>query len=310
MFKFSPLGALQLAGAQVVIGLNLVMAKSMLPHLSVFIILFFRFGFGCIIGLLFNWSNNHTLLNTEEGNRLNMFDHLSLWAQAITAGFLFNVLALTGMQFTSAATAGLITSIIPAAIAGLSVIFLKEHMNASRLISIVLAVCGLVILNIDSATITIDTHGRELLGEFIILLSVLPEAIFTILAKMHRTPIGSLNKVIYMNIYNFVLFIPIFIWYILARGWPDISGVDWLKLGVYGINSVLFFLLWYKGLDKTPALISGLYTALAPCATIVLAYFFLHEPIRPMYILTFIFIFASIVIGSGLLKRKPFLSIF
>lgn len=309
MFKFSPLGALQLIGAQVVIGLSLVIAKSLLPHLSIFIILFFRFFFGCIIGFVCNIGANHTLLQTANQHRLTTVDHLYLLAQALTGGFLFNILMLTGMQYTSAGTAGLITSIIPAAIAGLSVIFLKDHMNLSRLISIILAVLGLIILNFDSIA-TLQIHGEVLLGEAIILLSVFPEALFTIIAKMHRTAITSLNKVIYMNVYNLIAFLPIFIWYLLAHGWPTITIKEWLELMLYGVNSVMFFLWWYKGLEKTSALVSGLYTAVAPCATIILAYLFLGEPIKPIYLLTFMFIFASIVIGSGLLKRKPAISIF
>lgn len=308
MSKFSTTGALQLTAAQLIIGLNLVLAKSMLAHLSVVFLLLIRFGLGMLFGLVFNGLRNKTLLQKRDATPLTITDHSFLFAQALTAGFLFNLLMMIGLQYTSAATAGLICSIIPAAIAALSVWLLKDRMTGARLLSIALAFCGLIILNIHGASL--QFAGKNLLGQFVILLSVIPEALFTIIAKLHRTGMSSLNKVIYMNFYNFVMFIPIALWYTLMHGLPVILHADWYKLSLYGLNSVLFFLLWYKGLEKTSAMVSGLYTAIAPCSTILLAYLFLGEPIHLAYIITFVFVFASIIIGSGLLKRKPFVSIF
>ncbi len=308
MNKFSSLGAAQLLSAQLIIGFNIVLVKALVPHIPVMLLLIMRFGCGLAIGLLFNFRKNNTLLQKRDGGRLTKTDHTFLIAQAVTAGFLFNLLMVIGIQYTTAATAGLISSIIPAAIAGLSVIFLKEKMTLSRIVSILFAVCGLVILNIHGASISMG--GKNIIGQFVILLSVIPEALFTIIAKMHRSGISTLNKVIYMNFYNFILFIPLALWYILTHNLPHLLGEDYLGIVVYGCNSVFFFLLWYKGLEKTSAMVSGLYTAIAPCSTILLAYFLLHEPIHMEYIITFIFIFFSIAIGSGLIKRKPFISIF
>lgn len=308
MEKFSPLGATQLFVAQAIIGLNIVLVKALLPQCPVFLLLLGRFFCGLIIGLLFNLKHNHTLLKKRDGNPLTNVDHAFLLSQAVTAGFLFNIFIVVGIQYTSAATAGLISSIIPAAIAGLSVIFLKESMNATRLISILLAVVGLIILNIHSLSVGFNHH--DLLGQFIVLLSVFPEAIFTIIAKMHRTGISTMNKVIYMNFYNFIIFIPLGGWYLLSHPLPHLDIADYAGILLYGANSVLFFVLWYKGLEKTSALVSGLYTAIAPCSTIVLAYFCLGETIRMEYIITFVLIVFSIILGSGLLTRKPFISIF
>jgi drug/metabolite transporter (DMT)-like permease len=306
--KFSPLGSAQLILAQLVIGINVVLVKSVITHLSILLLLLIRFGFGTLLGLIINIKKNHTLLRKQDGTLLTKNDHAFLFAQALTAGFLFNLLMLIGLQYSTASSASLILSILPAAIAGLSVIFLKEKMNRSRILSILFAIIGLVILNIHGASIG-NTY-YNLLGQGIVLLSVFPEALFTIIAKMHRTGIATFNKVIYMNFYNLIFFAPLCLWYSLTHPIPHVSATDWLKGALYGVNSILFYLFWFKGLQKVSAMVSGLYTAIAPCVTILIAYLFLGETIRVEYIITFVFIFISIAIGSGLLKRKPFISIF
>lgn len=306
--KFSPIGSLYLLIAQFIIGFNVVLVKSVIPHLSILLLLFIRFGFGSLMALLVNIKHNKTLLHKKDGSILTKTDHVFLFAQALNAGFLFNLLMLIGLQYTTAGSASLIMSILPAAIAGLSVIFLKEKMNTSRILSIIFAVIGLIILNIHGAGFT--SAKQHLFGQFIVLLSVFPEAIFTILAKMHRSGISTLNKVIYMNFYNLIFFAAVSLWYLSTHPIPHISTDDWLKGALYGINSILFYLFWFLGLQRVSAMTSGLYTAIAPCVTILAAYIFLGEAIHIEYIITFIFIFISIVIGSGLLKRKPFISIF
>lgn len=309
MEKPSTIGATQLTIAQLIIGFNFVVVKSLLPYLSIIVLLFLRFAIATLLILALNYRHNHQLLHARNGNRLTTTDHMYLFAQAISAGFLFNLFIMIGMQYTTAATAGLITSIIPAAIAGLSVIFLKEKMNISRALSIFLAVIGLIILNLHGASFNVN-DAQNLFGQFIILLSVIPEALFTILAKLHRTDLSILNKVLYMNLYNLILFVPLFLWSILSHGFPNLNTFDWFKIVVYSLSTVLFFLFWYKGLEKTSAMISGIYTALAPCSTIILAYLFLGESIHLSYVITFIIICFSIVIGSGLLNRKTFISFF
>ena len=74
---------------------------------------------------------------------------------------MFTLLMLNGVQRTSAVAAGVITSTIPAVVALFSWLILKERPNGRALISIALAIVGVVVINSRSGAQTRAAQRRS-----------------------------------------------------------------------------------------------------------------------------------------------------
>jgi drug/metabolite transporter (DMT)-like permease len=194
-------------------------------------------------------------------------DKLLLFFQAMCGGFLFNVLILYGMKTTSAVSAGIISSIIPIVIFILAAILLREKITFQKGLAIIVVMLGLLILNSD-----MTSHAMEgaLLGNCLVLLAVIPEALFTILSKSVGKKISEMDAVILINLF-------------------------------------LFFLLWYRGLTKINANTAALFTGVMPISTAILACVFLNEPLKYTDMIGMLFVIAAIFIGckSTLSLKSP-----
>src|SRR5690606_8047463 len=121
-------------------------------------------------------------------------------------GVLFNLLMLLGLKYTTATMAGIIASVIPAVIALLSFLILRERLTRNKCIAIMLAIGGVAILHFD----TLD-HGvaqNALLGGLLVFLSLIPEALYTILAKLLGDKLQPLTQASLINLLSVFMFMP------------------------------------------------------------------------------------------------------
>lgn len=226
---------------------------------------------------------------------LSSKDKLLLIFQAACGGFLFNVLILYGMKTTSATSAGIISSITPIMIFILAAVLLHEKINLQKSIAIVIIIIGLIILNTGK---TASAMEGALLGNCLVLLAVIPEALFTILSKSVGKKISEIEAVILVNLFNLILFLPFASMSIINFHLTNISVSVYGQLFIYGISGgIMFFLLWYRGLTKINANTAALFTGVMPVSTTVLAYLFLNEPIGSNEIIGMLLVIIAIVVG-------------
>ena len=226
---------------------------------------------------------------------LSRKDKLLLIMQAICGGFLFNVLILYGMKTTSATSAGIISSITPIMIFILAAAFLHEKINLQKCIAIVIVMLGLLILNTGKTTTSAE---GALFGNLLVLLAVIPEALFTILSKSVGKKLSGMEAVILVNLFNLILFIPFAIISIADFHPMLISASVYGQLLIYGISGgIIFFLLWYRGLTKINANTAALFTGVMPVSTTILAFIFLNEPINNSEIIGMLMVIVAIFVG-------------
>ncbi|MCB1827541.1 MAG: DMT family transporter [Coxiellaceae bacterium] len=292
-----------LAMAQCIIGANIVLAKILLPVIPVYLLLTLRFFVGSLIlSVVCYFMKVHPTRYEDSQKPISSFDWLVLLAQALCAGFLFNTFILSGLNYTDASTAGIITSITPAAIAVLSYFIIKEKLGPKRIAAIILAVLGLIVISVGKGG-EANTE-RALLGDFLVLVAVFPEALFTVIAKWHKANINSFAIALAINLLNFIFFIPL-----------SISSITYLKplhfshialVILYGLMGGLFFVFWYKGLEKNSASVAALFTALMPISASVLAFLVLGENISLYDMVGMVLVILSIVFGAANLKVLGF----
>lgn len=286
-------GYLLLILAQLMVGICIVGSKALLQSTQPIIILTIRF----IIGSVFLFIL-HLLFGKEKIRplkELSRLDWIFIIAQAICAGAFFNILLLMGLKYTSASIAGIITSALPAIVAIFSIIFLKERLTSHTAFCIGLAIVGLIIINAHSLHFN---NSNNFFGDMIILISLLPEAAYYILSKLHtnKLPIFLVSSL--MNGIN----VPIFLFLAIFHHLAFPSGfllTQSVLLMIVGIGSAMFYVFWFLGCKNVHGTAAGLTTAFMPIATLIIAYIFLDEKISITQFAGMVLVILSIIFNAA-----------
>ncbi len=281
--------------APMTVGINIVGSKYLITSMPVLFLLAVRFLLASLLLLPLHWSTVDGKQNTIAYHlkQLTRKDWLFLIAQALTAGVLFNFLMLFGLRYTDANAAGIITSALPAIIVILSWIVLKEAFSLKKTACVAFATVGLIV--ISSAHVTNINSYQSLLGNFIVFLSLLPEASYYILTKLHpsRLPLFLMSSII--NGINALILLPLLFYYLdleLLR----LPALNWLILALIGVCTGLFYVFWSIGSARVDAVMAALSTAIMPIATVGIAWFALGEKIGLTQCIGVSMVMASILI--------------
>ncbi|KTD28695.1 DMT family transporter [Legionella maceachernii] len=260
--------------AQLMVGLNIVFSKCLVSSLPLLFILTLRFVLAAFILFPLHWLTPAKRLSLRHHfSQLNRQDWYFIFAQALTAGVLFNCLMLLGLHYTDANVAGIITSALPATIALMCWLILKEQISKKKGGCILFATLGLLVIAWDKWH-KIGLH-HSFFGDAIILLSLLPEATYYVLCKLHvnRLPVFLISSVINaINAVILLFFIPFFSFNPLM-----LFASTWLILIFLGLSSGLFYVFWYFGARRVDGTMASLSTAIMPVATVMLAWLILGE---------------------------------
>lgn len=296
------LGYLELSLAQCCIGINIILGKILIPEIPIFALLLLRFTLGFIFIGAYQVLGNFSLVRTELST-LSSKDWFIIFAQALCAGFLFNVLVLYGLEYTTATVTGIINSAVPALVAVFSFFILREKLTLRIGTAILLCVVGIAVLGLGKA-IPIDSNQTELLGICLVLAAIVPEALFTVLAKLLKNPPSSLTTTLLINFFNMILFIP----FAINAEWGQVKDASMLVISqifLYSLTGgILFFVFWYRGLARISANTAALFMGLMPISTCILAYFTLNEILGWDDLVGMILVVISIFIGTHRPTKK------
>ena len=294
---------LHLCMAQTAIGINVVAAKYLVATIPILLLLLIRFSCSSILLIALCKLYGKKIHLNAHGEKLTKQDLFMISLQALCGGFLFNILMLNGLRFTDASVAGIISSTTPAMIALLSIWLLNQVLSKRRMITVICAVCGIICMHLSEFG---DQHViSNLWGNILVLFAVLPEAMFTIIAKKHYTPIAPLVTATICNIVNMCVIMPIALSIIPTIITTHITMLDWLLMLLMVLSSMVFFIYWYKGLSSVSASYAALITAVAPISITLLAMIFLGERLSIMSSIGMAFVLLSIIYGAKV-PMKPF----
>lgn len=277
--------------AQLMVGINIVSSKYLIPDMPILFLLVMRFLIASVflyVIHLFIADKNNTKLSMLTGR-----DWQFIIAQALCAGALFNFLLLLGLNYTEASVAGIITSVLPAMIAIMSVIFLKERLTLLSILCITFAVLGLLIINAHNfASARLD----GLLGDAIILLSLLPESTYYVLAKIYDNKLPLFFVATLMNAINLPVLLITMIF--TSQWYAQFNWIDGVVLFIAGISSGLFYVFWFWGCKQVKGSVAGLFTAFMPVTTLIVAWIALGESITILQTCGMILVMISVVFNA------------
>lgn len=300
MKKSNAIGYIELSLAQFSIGINIILGKLLGSTYPICSLLALRFLIGfIIIAVYLQLSSSRTIYS--EIKELSRYDWVLLFLQALCGGFLFNIFTLYGLQYTTATATGIVNSAVPALVAIFSFFLLKEALTKRKASAIVLTIIGILLLSLGNASSGSESAG--LFGLFLVSLAIIPEALFTIFAKMIKKPLNSFTTAMFINLCNALMFFPLALndeWILFSNA----SLMEWLQILLYGISGgILFFVFWYRGLAHTTANTAALFMGVMPVATSILAYLFLQETLSGFDVLGMLCVMISIFIGTS---QRPF----
>ena len=207
--------------------------------------------------------------------------------------FAFNTLLLYGLTLTTAAEAGIVTSMTPAVAAALAVLVLGEAWSWPRTAGIVLAVAGVLLLNLQSAGG--GGGAAPLLGNALVLGAVIGEAVFVVCSRVAARRLPPVVVAAAISVLGFLMFLP---GALIQAGGAGlrISWSDWLAVGYYGIVvTVLAFLLWARGVARVPAGTAAAFTGLIPVSALALSALALGEAVTGGHLVAAALVVAGIV---------------
>ena len=279
-----------LAGSMALVGSYVGLSKILVVVFPVFLLAFLRFGIAALA--MAGW-----VRRAPQEARLSRHDRDLLFLESFFGNFLFSICMLFGVSMTSALAAGVIMAGIPAAVALMSRLFLKEHIAPRTMAGIACAVGGITLVsftkNADAAT------PGSLLGNLLLLGAVLCEASYVVIGKKLTGNVSPKRISALINLWGLALVTPFGLWQALHFDFGAVAGGSWWLLVFYSIAaSMVTVWLWMTGLKHVPASSAAIFTVLLPVSAAAVGVLFLGEHFSAAQAAAFALALAGVVLAT------------
>ncbi len=186
----------------------------------------------------------------KQGFRLPIIFQKEYLLYGLTGIALYYGPATIGLSLSSTANAALIQAVIPAVVALLSVVILKEKITTPHSIGIGLSIAGILLISGNPS----DAGSATMIGNLLIIASVVSWSIYNIQSRKLPEGIDPLVSTTASFYSGVIYLLPLAIWEISREGIPIITLPAWgalIYLGVFA--SALAYFLWNLGLSKMEA---------------------------------------------------------
>src|SRR5258706_1731505 len=201
------------------VGAYVALSKPLTIVFPVFLLALLRFGLAALAML--PW----TAPRTGEAP-LSRREHGLLFIMSFFGNFLFSICMLSGIRLTTATAAGVILATLPAVIAVMSWLLLREALSRRVVIAVVFAVLGIALLHLARGLATTDENAAASasnatpLGTALLFGAVLCEATYVIVGKRLASVRPPLRVSALTNLWGLVLILPV--------GAAHIAPLDWV----------------------------------------------------------------------------------
>lgn len=233
-----------------------------------------------------------------------------VFLESFLGNFLFSICMLFGVSLTSAVSAGVIMAAIPAVVAIISRIFLRERISGRIMLAIACAALGIGLLAFSPA------HGSTQapaaagtmpwLGNVLVFCAVLCEASYAVIGKSLTGKLGPRRISALINLWGFVLSTPFGLWFALSFDFGAVPLPFWGFLVLYALAASIWTVwLWMTGLRSVPASQAGVFTVMLPVSAALVGVLALGEKLSAMQMLAFASALLGVLLATWPGRRGP-----
>ncbi|WP_299128575.1 DMT family transporter [uncultured Winogradskyella sp.] len=224
-------------------------------------------------------------------------DFFKLFIAAIFGVAINMLFFFKGLEFTSPIHASAIMTITPVIILALSAYVLKEKITALKLVGVVLALCGALVLTIYGKSARSGDNVQ--LGNLLIFLNAVSYSIYIILIKKLTAKYHPLSFIKWLFLFGLILLIPF--------GYQELNEIQWKSFTPYTTFSVLFvilgatfgtYLLNPLALNKLKASTVGTFIYLQPVIAGLFAIIMGADTIDMVKVIAMLIIFSGVYLVS------------
>lgn len=290
-----------LGASMSLVGSYVALSKPLLAIFPVFLLATLRFGVGTVA--MAGW-----VKAPESEPPLTRKTKGLLFLESFLGNFMFSVCMLFGMRYTTAVAAGIIMSAIPAAVAVLSWLFLKEKISWRSWTGIGCAALGIALYSatkaeqstyIEQANEAYFGINAVWFGNILLVGAVLCEASYAVIGKKLTEGLGPKRISAIINLWGFALVLPLGVMEGLKFDFQAVPLQAWMLLVFYGMAaSVWTVWLWMTGLKTVSASQAGVFTVMLPIAAALTGVVFLDEKMSVMQFIAFGIALIGILIAT------------
>ena len=285
-----------LALSMALVGVYVALSKPMVAALPVLLLAWLRFGLGALAML-------HWLPRPSSEPPLQAQSRRLLFLASFLGNFLFSLCMLFGVSLSSAVAAGVIMAAIPAVVALLSRVFLKEQLSARVGAAVALGVAGTALFawapHSPTLNQTSTSTGREWLGHLLLVGAVLCEASYAVIGKRLTASMSPRRITALINLWGLALMTPLGLWAAWGFDFGAVPVSTWGLLVFYAMAaSVWTVWLWMTGLQGVPASEAGVFTVMLPVSAALVGVLFLGERMNGLQLTALVLALAGVLLAT------------
>lgn len=277
------------------VGSYVALSKPLTLALPVFLLAWLRFGIGGIAML-------HWLKKPANEAPMSRQTRGLLFLESFMGNFLFTLCMLFGVSMTSAVSAGVIMAAIPAVVAVMSWLFLRERITLRVGAAIVCAVVGIGLLALvkpQHAAMSAAASHQAWLGNLLVFGAVICEAAYAVIGKKLTGALSPRRITSLINLWGFTLMTPMGIYWAIRFDFGAVAPSIWLLLLFYSLAaSVWTVWLWMTGLKGVPASQGGIFTVMLPISAALVGVLVLGEPLSGAQLTAFAVALVGVVLAT------------
>lgn len=288
-----PLAYLCLALSMSLVGSYVALSKPLAAIFPVMLLAWLRFGIGVFAMLSWLRPPTHEPLLSKQSKLL-------LFLESFFGNFLFTLCMISGVTMTSAVTAGVTMAAIPAVVAIMSWLFLRETIKGRTWAAIALAAAGIGLNALSKENESgLVSDSRQALGQLLLIAAVLCEASYAVIGKKLTASVSPKRITALINLWGFALSTPMGLYLALQFDFSSVSLPSWGLLLFYALAACVWSVwLWMTGLRAVPAAQAGVFTVLLPISAALVGMLVLGEHIGSTQVLAFGIALTSILIAT------------
>lgn len=296
-----------LAASMTLVGSYVALSKPLVAALPVFLLAWLRFGIAAVAML--PW-----LRRPADEPPMSASMRKLVFLESFLGNFLFSICMLFGVSMTSAVSAGVIMATIPAVVAIMSWLFLKEKIAPRVWIAAAFGALGMALLSLSKGELhaqqvrgpEADFISNQWLGNTLVFGAVLCEAAYAVIGKKLTDGLSPKRISALINLWGLVLVTPLGAYVAWSFDFSAVSLGSWTLLVFYALAASMWTVwLWMTGLQKVPAAQAGIFTVMLPIATALVGVAVLGETLHAAELWAFAFALVGVVLATLPDKQGP-----